>query len=134
VVGVDVDPVMLDTARRLAPGLDWHLGDLATVGLEANAFDVAVLAGNVLLFVLPGSEGAVLANVAAAVRPGGHVIAGFSLRAGGYDLDRIDADATAAGLELDERFATWDRDRYAGGDYAVSVFRRRPRVLGPSPA
>lgn len=123
VVGVDVDPAMLDTARQLAPDLDWRLGDLASADL-GSGHDVAVLAGNVLLFTAPGTEGAVIANVAAAVRPGGLVIAGFSLRPGGYDLTRLDADAGAAGLTLADRWSTWDRAPYAGGDYAVSVFRR----------
>src|SRR5437868_9410747 len=50
VVGVDVDPSMLATARRQAPDLDWRLGDLATIDLGCT-FDVALLAGNVMLFV-----------------------------------------------------------------------------------
>src|SRR5690242_4255297 len=29
VLGVDLDPAMLDEARRKAPGLEWVLGDLA---------------------------------------------------------------------------------------------------------
>ena len=124
VVGVDVDPAMLDTARSLAPALDWRLGDLATADL-GSGYDVAVLAGNVLLFTTPGTEGAVVANVAGAVRPDGIVIAGFSLRPGGYDLARFDADAVAAGLTLLDRWSTWDRAPFRGGDYAVSVFRRR---------
>lgn len=123
VVGVDVDPAMLVTARRQAPELDWREADLTTDDLGTEEFDLAVLAGNVLIFVRPGTEGAALANVARAVRAGGHVVAGFSLRPGGYDLTGLDADAAAAGLALAERFATWDGAPYAGGDYAVSVFR-----------
>jgi SAM-dependent methyltransferase len=123
VVGVDVDPAMLETARTRAPDLDWRLGDLATAEL-GTGYDVAVLAGNVLLFTPPGTEAAVLANVASAVRPGGIVVAGFSLKPDGYDLGRLDADATAAGLALRDRWATWDRAPFAGGDYAVSAFER----------
>ncbi len=33
VVGVDIDPEMLGTARRTTPDLDWRLADLATVEL-----------------------------------------------------------------------------------------------------
>lgn len=123
VVGVDVDPAMLDTARELAPELDWRLGDLATADL-GDGYDVVVLAGNVLIFTPPGTEAAVVANVAGAVRRGGLVIAGFSLRPGGYDLARFDADADAAGLTLDDRWSTWDQAPFAGGNYAVSTFRR----------
>jgi SAM-dependent methyltransferase len=124
VVGVDIDPAMLATARERAPEIDWRLGDLARADLGTDAFDLAVLAGNVLLFTAPGTEGAVLANVAGAVRPGGIVLAGFSLRAGGYGLAGLDADAERAGLTSLERWATWDRAPFAGGDYVVAAFRR----------
>jgi SAM-dependent methyltransferase len=124
VVGVDVDPAMLQVARGRAPELDWRVGDLATCDLEREGFDLAVLAGNVLLFVTPGTEGQVVANVAGALVPGGRLVAGFSVRPGGYDLDCFDADAAAAGLELETRWATWDREPYTGGDYAVSVLVR----------
>lgn len=124
VVGVDVDEQMLATARKLAPELEWRQGDLASTELGRDEFDVAVLAGNVLIFTAPGTNGAVLANVSSALRPGGRMIAGFSLQPGGYDLATLDADATTAGLALAERFGTWDREPHTGGNYAVSVFVR----------
>jgi SAM-dependent methyltransferase len=128
VLGVDVDPAMLATATQRAPDLQWRLGDLATVDLEPERFDVAVLAGNVLIFVQPGTEADVLANVTRAVRVGGRVIAGFQLRDGGYDLDGLARDALAAGLVLEDRWSTWDRAPAAVvDDYAVSVFVRAPR-------
>ena len=51
------------------------------------------------------------------------LVAGFSLGRR-YSIDRYDDDCTAAGLVLAERFATWDREPFSGGDYAVSVHRR----------
>ena len=131
VLGVDRDEAMLATAAELAPHIEWRLGDLADADL-GDGWDVAVLAGNVLLFTAPGTEAAVVANVAGSVRPGGLVILGFSLRPGGYDLDRLDADAGAAGLTLAERWATWDRAPFDGGDYAVSVFRSEASGPGRS--
>lgn len=132
VVGADVDPGMLDTARRKAPGLEWHLADLATLAL-GRTFDAAVMAGNVMIFVAPGTEGEVLHRVAAHVRPGGVVVAGFQLGAGRLDLDRYDRLAAAAGLELAERHATWDGRPFApGGDYAVSVHRRAAACAPPT--
>jgi SAM-dependent methyltransferase len=124
VVGVDVDAAMLKVARGRAPELDWRVGDLATCDLEPGAFDLAVLAGNVLLFVTPGTEAQVVANVARALVAGGRLVAGFSVHPGGYDLERLEADAARAGLVLEERWATGDREPYAGGDYAVSVLVR----------
>lgn len=130
VVGVDVDPGMLAVARRRAPDIEWVEADLATFDLGADRhdhFDAAVMAGNVMLFVQPGTHADVVARVAAHVRPGGVLVAGFQLQAGGYTLDDYDAHCAAAGLTLEERFATWDRaplGAVATRDYAVSVHRR----------
>jgi SAM-dependent methyltransferase len=123
VVGVDLDGGMLEQARHKAPELEWIAGDLGTVDL-ARQFEVVVMAGNVMVFVAPGTEAAVVANVARHVAPGGALVAGFQLRPGGYGIERYDADAAAAGLALADRFATWDRQLWRpGGDYAVSVHR-----------
>jgi SAM-dependent methyltransferase len=120
-VGVDVDASMLAAARTRAPELEWHEHDLATLDLERR-FDAVVLAGNVLLFVAPGTEATVVARSAAHVAPHGVLVAGFSLRPGAYDLPSFDAHCAAAGLHLVERWATWDREPFVdGGDYAVSV-------------
>ena len=125
VAGVDVDPSMLEVARSKGPDLPWILGDLAHVDL-ARTFDVVVLAGNVMIFLAPATEALVLANMARHVAPGGALVAGFSLEPGRLDLATYDAQAGAAGLALAERWATWDRRPYEGGDYAVSVHRRPP--------
>ncbi|MFE1126949.1 class I SAM-dependent DNA methyltransferase [Streptomyces albidoflavus] len=123
VVGVDLDASMLATARRLAPGLAWHRSDLAGLDL-GRSFDVVVMAGNVPLFTAPGTEAELVAGVARHVRPdGGRLVAGFSLDRG-YTLEAYDAHASAAGLDLEARYATWDREPYDGGAYAVSVHRR----------
>jgi SAM-dependent methyltransferase len=129
VVGVDADPGMLSVARAKAPELEWILADLAELDLrEADGrrrFDAAVMAGNVMIFVVPGTEGAVLERVAAHLRPGGLLVAGFQLVPGRLSLERYDELAAAAGLTLAERWATWDRDPWdPGADYAVSVHRR----------
>jgi SAM-dependent methyltransferase len=120
VVGVDLDASMLAAARRRAPELTWVAADLAALDL-GRTFDVVVLAGNVPLFTLPGTQAALVAGVAAHVAPGGRLIAGFSVDRG-YGVDAWDAHASAAGLILAERFATWDRAPWvAGSAYAVSV-------------
>ena len=123
VVGVDLDSSMLATARRKAPLVDWRLADLATVDL-AGSFDVAVMAGNVMIFLAPGSEQAVVANLARHLNPGGLLIAGFQIIPDRLTIERYDEIASLAGLALAERWSTWDRDTWdAGHDYAVSVHR-----------
>jgi SAM-dependent methyltransferase len=122
VVGADLDQPMLEAARRKAPQLEWLHADLATLALE-RFFDVVVMAGNVMIFVTPGSEQAVVANMARHLVEGGALVAGFQLTTP-YSLDRYDADCAAAGLVLEHRAATWGGAPFVGGDYAVSVHRR----------
>ena len=124
VAGVDLDAGFIDEARRKAPAIAWQLGDLAAVDL-GRRFDLIVLAGNVMIFLTHGSEGRVLANLARHLSPGGLLIAGFQLRPSALSLQSYDELAAAAGLELKERFATWDADPWLdGGDYAISVHRK----------
>ena len=126
VMGVDIDEEMLATARRAAPTVDWRDGDLASVQLN-RGFDAIVMAGNVMIFLAPGSEGAVLENMARHLNAGGLLVAGFQLQAGRLSLPRYDELATAAGLALTERWSTWDRQPAQDGDtYAVSVHRKPP--------
>ncbi len=122
VTGVDLDPVMLAAAREKEPSLSWIEADLADLEL-GRRFDLVVAAGNVLIFVAPGAEPAVIAGLARHLHPGGVLVAGFSLRRHSLGLERYDQLAADCGLELVERYATWERARYAGGDYAVSVHR-----------
>lgn len=123
VVGVDADPELIEAARADHPATRWLVADLTTLDLGSEApFDAAVLAGNVLLFVAPSTEQRILERLTAHLRPAGLVVMGFSLGKG-YALDDLDTHAADAGLELLNRFATWDlRPYFAGADYAVSVF------------
>ena len=129
VVGVDVDASMLAVARERGPGITWIEADVTR--LEdgrpfdlGRTFDLVLMAGNVPLFTPPGTEPVLVARSAAHVTPGGLLVAGFQLGRG-YTLDDHDAHCAAAGLHLENRFATWDEDPFvAGGDYAVSVHRR----------
>lgn len=135
VVGVDLDPAMLDLARDKAPELPWTQGDLATVVVspesgtagdtsERRLFDAVVAAGNVMIFLERGTEAAVVANIAAHLRPGGVLVAGFQLSDGYMALHVYDALAERNGLELEWRYSTWEGAPFTGGDYAVSVHRR----------
>jgi len=124
VVGVDLDPRMLETGSRKAPHLQWHLGDLSKIDL-GRQFDLILMAGNVMIFLTPGTEGAVLKNMARHLAPGGHLVAGFQLGTGRFGLDEYDRLAADAGLLLEARYSTWEHDPWhAKGDYAVSVHSR----------
>ncbi|MFD9698627.1 class I SAM-dependent methyltransferase [Lentzea sp. NPDC059081] len=116
-VGADLDESMLAHARELAPDITWVRSDLAALDL-GRTFDVVVMAGNVPLFTAPGTQDALVAGVARHV--GGVLVAGFGLNRG-YTAEQYDEHCAAAGLKLVERFATWDRKPFEGGDYAVSI-------------
>ena len=121
VVGVDIDDDMLATARRRSLELTWVCADLASVDL-GRTFDVILLAGNVLIYLAPGSEQRVVANLARQLAPDGAIVAGFQLQPAMLTVDRYDEIAAAAGLTVKERWSTWDRDAWdAHGDYVLSV-------------
>ncbi|MFE9852560.1 class I SAM-dependent methyltransferase [Streptomyces sp. NPDC005576] len=132
--GVDVDASMLAVARREAPTQEWLLGDLTrldTLGLEPD-FDLALAAGNVIPLLAPGTEAAVVRQLATALRPGGLLVTGMGLDAAHLPLPEapltlsdFDGWCSQAGLLLEHRYATWSGAPYRPGcGYAVSVHSR----------
>lgn len=125
VVGVDVDPAMLAAARAKNPELPWFDANLTDLDTAVDGeFDLAVLAGNVMIFLEPGTEGDAVGAVSAHLAPSGLLVSGFQIRPDRLSLQRYDELAGHAGLQPVARWATWSREPYAGGDYAVSVHRR----------
>lgn len=128
--GVDLDDDLLRYAKLDAPHLAWHHADLATMRLGAS-FDVVVMAGNVLPFTDPAHRAAAVATCAAHLADGGCLVAGFTLSASigptavaPVALVDYDQWCATAGLSLVDRYATWERAPYDGGEYCVSVHRR----------
>jgi SAM-dependent methyltransferase len=129
VVGVDADPVLVSAAVEDHPGATWLVGDLTELDLREHGvsepFDGAVMAGNVMVFVAPGTETAVLAGVARHLAPGAPFVTGFATDRH-YELAAFDVDAAAAGFAVEHRFATWDlRPHRAEDDFAVTILRRQ---------
>ncbi len=139
VVGTDLDRSMLAVARERGPDVAWHHDDLATLDLPddlaGDGFDVVVAAGNVIPLLAAGTEADAVARMAAHLRPGGLLVTGFGLDAAHLPLDEAtvtladhDRWCADAGLELADRWATWDRDPFADDGYAVSVHHRSRRA------
>ncbi|MDT5014676.1 MAG: hypothetical protein QOD39_836, partial [Mycobacterium sp.] len=106
------------------PGLRWILADLAEATAHLSGeFDLIAMPGNVMIFLDGGTEGRVLEQLASLLAASALLVSGFSIQPAGLSLATYDQLAGAAGLELAHRWSTWDREPYAGGDYAVSVHR-----------
>ncbi|NED98053.1 class I SAM-dependent methyltransferase [Phytoactinopolyspora alkaliphila] len=130
VIGVDADPALIEAARADYPGPRWETVDLAELDLAAldldEPFDAAVVAGNVMVFLAPGTETEVLARLRASVRSEGFVVTGFHTNRH-LSLAQFDRCVAEAGLVVEQRFATWDlKPWHPESDWAVSVLRRGP--------
>lgn len=118
VTGVDNDVSMLAVARR-DPAVTWVEADLARLDL-GRSFDLVVMAGNVIVFVEPGTEQAVVSRLARHLAPGGLLVSGWR-------TDRMTLatyEELVTGLEPVARHATWDADPWrSDADWCVAVDR-----------
>jgi AcrR family transcriptional regulator/SAM-dependent methyltransferase len=127
VVSVDLDADMIAAASAKAPELSWLVADLANMQLDRR-FPIVAMAGNVMLFARPADHRLIVHTLASHLEPGGLLVAGFTLEPGGLGLGDYDRLCRSCGLVLEERWSTWDRQRFVtGGAYHVSVHRRTER-------
>lgn len=129
VVGIDVDPTLIEAAEQDHPGPRWLVGDLAELDLPARGittgFDAVVCAGNVMPFLAPSTRGEVLTRLRTHLAPGGRIAIGFGASRG-YEFDAFFGDATAAGLVPDLSLSTWDlRPFTPDADFLVSLLKPR---------
>jgi 2-polyprenyl-3-methyl-5-hydroxy-6-metoxy-1,4-benzoquinol methylase len=123
VVGVDADPELVAAAEADHPGPTYVVADLSTLDLDEEPFDLVVCAGNVMVFLAPDSERAVLERLRRHTRPGGRIVIGFR-REAHYPYARFNIDLRESGLSLEHRFATWGLDPFTPeSDFAVNVLR-----------
>ncbi len=127
VVGVDVDPVLIEAAEQDHPGPRWLVGDLAELDLPARGitepFDVIVSAGNVMTFLAPSTRTEVLARLRAHLVDGGRVVIGFGAGRD-YAFDEFLDDAASAGLAADLLLSTWDlRSFTEDSDFLIALLR-----------
>lgn len=130
-LGVDRDPLLVAAAQDEHPDTPYAVRDLLGVTpgwLVAEghpaAYDLVVLAGNVLVFLAPGTEHTVLERLRDVLHPGGRLVAGFATDRD-YTVADLDRDAAAAGLRVDARFATWHLDPWTDeSGWAVTILSR----------
>lgn len=125
VVGVDVDPVLVNAAVQDHPGAQWLVGDLAELDLPAmgitEPFDAIVCAGNVMAFLAPSTRVEVLRRLRAHLREDGRAVIGFGAGRG-YEFTEFLADARQVGFEPDLLLSTWDlRPLAADSSFLVAI-------------
>lgn len=126
VIGVDVDPELIEAAQRDYPNERWLVGDLAELDLPADGIetklDLIVCAGQVMTFLAPGTAPEVLSRLADHLAGDGRAVIGFGAGRG-YDFGEFLSDAEGAGLAVQHRFSTWDlRPFTEQSDFLVAVF------------
>jgi len=114
---------MLDTARARCASASWVEGDISAIQL-GRTFDIVLMAGNVINFVIPESRRQAVENLVRHLRPGGLLINGHSIRPDGCPPALFAVWTEAAGLELVERWSTWAQDAFVdGSEYCLTVHR-----------
>lgn len=126
VVGVDLDPTLIEVAREDHPAARWETGNLAELDLrdaqgQQVLFDLVVCAGNVLTFLSGAERVPALTRIARHLAPGGRFVVGFG-PGRGYPVGRFEDDAASAGLRVRQRFAGWDLQPRSGEEeFLVAV-------------
>lgn len=127
VVGVDVDPVLIEAAQQDHPGPRWVVADLAELDLPAHGitdpFDAIVSAGNVMTFLAPSTRVRVLARLRAHLAGGGRAVIGFGAGRN-YEFGDFLNDAQEAGFTKDLLLSTWDLRPFGDdSDFLVAILR-----------
>ncbi|MHA7653645.1 class I SAM-dependent methyltransferase [Mycobacterium sp. ML4] len=125
VVGVDVDPVLIEAAEQDHPGPQWLVADLAELDLPARGvsepFDVIVSAGNVMTFLAPTTRVRVLTRLRAHLVAGGRTVIGFGAGRN-YEFAEFLDDAAQAGFTPELLLSTWDlRPFVDDSDFLVAI-------------
>ncbi|QIK71694.1 class I SAM-dependent methyltransferase [Propioniciclava coleopterorum] len=127
VVGVDLDPVLIEAAEEDFPGPRYLVGDLATFTLPPDVpqeYDLVFSAGNVMGFLHPDTRRPALVSIASWLAPQGRAVIGFGAGRG-YAFDDFFADAAASGMSVDDAFSTWDLRPYGpDATFLVAVLSR----------
>lgn len=127
VVGVDVDPALIEAAEHDHPGPRWLVGDLAELDLPARGitepFDVIVSAGNVMTFLAPSTRARVLGRLRAHLAGDGRAVIGFGAGRDYRFVEFLD-DAAGAGFATDVLLSTWDLRPFTDdSEFLVALLR-----------
>jgi SAM-dependent methyltransferase len=127
VVGVDVDPALIEAAKQDHPGPRWLVGDLAELDLPARGitepFDIIVSAGNVMTFLAPSTRVQVLSALRAHLKADGRAAIGFGAGRE-YEYSQFLDDAAEAEFAPDLLLSTWDLRPFTDdSDFLVALLK-----------
>ena len=127
VVGVDVDPALIEAAEQDHPGPRWLVGDLAELDLPARGitepFDIIVSAGNVMAFLAPSTRVQVLSRLRAHLATDGRTVIGFGAGRE-YEYSQFLDDAAEAGFAPDLLLSAWDVRPFTNdSDFLVALLK-----------
>jgi len=131
VIGIDLDPHLVEVANTKYPQAHFEVADLADFALYDDSgalrtFDMIVSAGNVQTFLADWERIPALSNIAKHMHDTSRFATGFQL-ARGYSNAQFSADAEAAGLEVYQRFGTWQFDPFdEEGEFLLAILRLKP--------
>jgi 2-polyprenyl-3-methyl-5-hydroxy-6-metoxy-1,4-benzoquinol methylase len=132
VVGVDVDPELIEAAEQDHPGPRYLVADLAELDLPARGiaepFEVIVSAGNVMTFVAPSTRVEILRRLRHHCAEDGRTVIGFGADRD-YEFSQFLDDAATAGFATDLLLGTWDLRPFTDdSDFLVAVLRPAQRA------
>lgn len=127
-MGIDLDPHLVEVAKSKFPETHFEVADLADFALYDEAgqfrtFDIIVSAGNVQTFLATWERVPTLENIARHMHDTSRYVTGFQL-ARGYTERQFTHDAQVAGLNVIQRFGTWQFEPFAeDGEFLLAVLQ-----------
>lgn len=127
VVGVDIDPYLVNVARNDHPDGTWFVGELASFDLAAEVetnFDVIVSTGNVISLLREQDRVQAFERMGSYLAPQGRMVLGFAAGRG-YEFDDFFRDLQTAGLRLISRHSSWDLRAFEkDSDFVVAIIEK----------
>ena len=100
VCGVDLSQGMVERARQLNPGIEFHQGDIRNLPVADNTW-AGIAAFYAIVNLSPPDIAAALGEMIRALIPGGHLLLAFHL---GEDTSQIEEDLWGYGVSLEFTF------------------------------
>src|SRR5699024_5471662 len=127
-MGIDLVSYLVNVANTKYTEATSENADLADISLydyndAFRTYDIVVSSENVLVFLAAWERIPTLQNIAANMHRSSRFVTGFQLGRG-YSAKQFSTDAEAAGLEVFQRFGTWQFDPFEeSSDFLLAILR-----------